>query len=168
MIGGAVWISRSDVGAAENHEVGRKGRARASLSKKGATFGGHGQPSGRPRPRIFSRIPGVGWSSFGLGMSLFPSSSPLFSSSFLAVRALSPRARLDLSLFLHESSKGSCQEPLPEGFAFSSARRFPRSNSLLCRQTNETHETRSRKVVDRLLHSAISCSSLVLSEMRVY
>lgn len=38
-------------------------------SKKGATFAGLGQPSGRPRPRIFSRIAARGWSCFGLGTS---------------------------------------------------------------------------------------------------
>lgn len=38
----------------------------ARQSKKGATFVGRGQPSGRPRPRIFSRIAALGWSSFGL------------------------------------------------------------------------------------------------------
>lgn len=41
----------------------------ARQSKKGATFVGRGQPSGRPRPRIFSRIAALGWSSFGLGNS---------------------------------------------------------------------------------------------------
>lgn len=43
-------------------------------SKKGATFAGLGQPSGRPRPRIFSRIAARGWSCFGLRTS--PSSVP--------------------------------------------------------------------------------------------
>lgn len=44
-------------------------------SKKGATFAGLGQPSGRPRPRIFSRIAARGWSCFGLRTS--PSKRPL-------------------------------------------------------------------------------------------
>lgn len=41
-------------------------------SKKGATFAGLGQPSGRPRPRIFSRIAARGWSCFGLRTSPSP------------------------------------------------------------------------------------------------
>lgn len=64
-----MWLSGSEAGRPTRLGAARlDGRAgRASRSKKGATFDGLGQPSGRPRPRIFSRIPEVGWSSFGLG-----------------------------------------------------------------------------------------------------
>lgn len=93
-----MWLSGSEAGRSARLGAARlDGRAgRASRSKKGATFDGLGQPSGRPRPRIFSRIPEVGWSSFGLGtyrsVSLpFSSSPPLSTRLFL-------RARRDLAL----------------------------------------------------------------------
>lgn len=93
----AVWLTGDRSRSARLDVVRLDERAgRASCSKKGATFGGVGQPSGRPRPRIFSRIPGVGWSSFGLGMYL-----PLPDGA-------SSAPNRDLAL---RPSEGSCQGP---------------------------------------------------------
>lgn len=105
-ISAAVWLpgERSPARSACRARLGAvrldERAGRADRSKKGATFDGLGQPSGRPRPRIFSRIPEVGWSSFGLGMSLPPSRSV----------ASPPHPSRDLAL---GPSEGSCQGPPP-------------------------------------------------------